>query len=580
MGSLSMTCSVSGLGIDAGTPVRVFLLTESPYGEGWSIRTPPLRAHYNDYGSIECVHPEDLPIANLWLRAFREDLVEMGAGDNQCHDVPVRKEMTFDELLGVLQKGRVFVRQDTEHFWRRPRKRLRSEQAEEHASLTPTFQKIEQLLESDPELQAEFGGKVTGSGLFCGKFVVDEPRPHAVRVRWEKRTFYDSSKKYSPEEETVKVVAQLDKVKRIAEQAGFVGCIIASTDCVQGSVELVVFAPPSHALFHAGPEWHTGKDAPLRVALAMVREDVWQALCRFPQRDSVSLDCTNCGQQSSYHSKQLHCPDKSINGKLFKTHDEDSKYEHGPVFPANVCHRVVRRPYGEDVWYGIDVYKHVVHEVWASIVEYFREKTPAEHRAAERQARKTFGEVERAGITKVMAKARQKQADKLAAMTPEARVAYDAQGEELRAQGKREKIEKQKNPVFGDFLFDGGTIGDFCQPGAWILRHSVPGVISVGNHLSMLLADRKLVSRALLDSIAELAAVTDAIRQARKVWEPVSSTGSQFPEWDLHLRHLKMLMQVAEAEIAEHNASVFRDEDDPLMQCAPLTFDEVLAWVK
>ena len=88
MGSFSMTCSISGLGIDAGTPVRALLLTENPYGEGWDLRTPPIRARYNDCGSIERVHPRDLPVAKLWLRGLREDLVELGAGDNQCHDVP------------------------------------------------------------------------------------------------------------------------------------------------------------------------------------------------------------------------------------------------------------------------------------------------------------------------------------------------------------------------------------------------------------------------------------------------------------------------------------------------------------
>lgn len=87
MGSFAMICSVSGLGIDWGTPVRCLLLTESPYSDddprrAWIVRTPPIRAKYNDYGLIHEVHPEDERIADLWIRGLREDAVEKGLGDN------------------------------------------------------------------------------------------------------------------------------------------------------------------------------------------------------------------------------------------------------------------------------------------------------------------------------------------------------------------------------------------------------------------------------------------------------------------------------------------------------------------
>ncbi len=190
MGSFSMTCSASGLGISAGTKVRAFLLTESPYSDrgadGWSVRTPPLRAEYNDYGSIENVHPDDLPIADLWLRGLREDLVEVGTGDNQCHDVPARKDMTFAQFLDALQEGRVRVRQDVEHFWRRPMdfSHLRSAEDQERDRLTA--------------LKAELNDKVTGSGLFCGKYVLDEPASgssgSSMSARGTSRTFPPSSR--------------------------------------------------------------------------------------------------------------------------------------------------------------------------------------------------------------------------------------------------------------------------------------------------------------------------------------------------------------------------------------------------
>jgi hypothetical protein len=127
MGEFSMTCSLSGLGISGGTPVRCLLLTASPYGKNdpqnaWIVRTPPLRAIYNSYGSIEKIHPDDKFIADLWLRGLREDLIEKGLGDNSVHDVPTAKDMSFDALLDAIHEGRVEVRQDAKHFWMRSRK--------------------------------------------------------------------------------------------------------------------------------------------------------------------------------------------------------------------------------------------------------------------------------------------------------------------------------------------------------------------------------------------------------------------------------------------------------------------------
>jgi hypothetical protein len=100
MGDFSMTCSISGLGISGGTPVRCLLLTASPYGrEAWIVRTPPLRAIYNDHGSIKQVHEDDRFIGSLWLRGFREDLIEKGLGDNTVHDASVSRDMSLEELV-------------------------------------------------------------------------------------------------------------------------------------------------------------------------------------------------------------------------------------------------------------------------------------------------------------------------------------------------------------------------------------------------------------------------------------------------------------------------------------------------
>lgn len=598
MGSFSMTCSFSGLGIAAGTPVRAFLLTESPYfgrGEGaWSVRTPPLRACYDDYGSIDRVHPKDAHIAKLWLRGLREDLVELGTGANQCHDVPTRRDMSFDEFLDALTEGRIYVRQDTENFWRRPRNFLDDISAEDRARarLIPSLQGIEAILERDKSLQEECGGRVTGTGLFCGKFVLDEPRPRLVRVRWEKTASTDPNRKYIPEEESARDMRQLQKVKSLVDYAGFTSCIIASTDCSEGSVELVVFAAPHYSTFHAGPEWYSGKketpggaDAPLRVSLALVREDVWQAACRFPQKDSVDLDCRNCGQQSYYHGKKLQCPNKSINNKPFKKRPKGSRYEHGPVFPAEVRHRVVQRPYGEDVWYDVGAYRYAMREAWASVIEYFREKTPAELRAQRRRERRALGKptkAEKLKAEKILAKMmqaaekfRQKRKLELAKLSPEDRKARIVKEKETSAQWAREKEEKKKNPIFGDFLFNDAMVEKRDAPGVWILHSRVPGVIAISEHLAMYLADKKRVPLSVLDGIAELAAVSIALTQIRRRWEPASSFGAQSPEWEFHSRFAELLARIAETEIGEQNNSPYRDKEDPLLKSAPLTFKDV-----
>ena len=67
MGSFDFTCSISGLAIGAGDPVKFFLLTENPYDDNNIVcyvhdlyvpRTWPISADYNDYGSIEGYDPE------------------------------------------------------------------------------------------------------------------------------------------------------------------------------------------------------------------------------------------------------------------------------------------------------------------------------------------------------------------------------------------------------------------------------------------------------------------------------------------------------------------------------------------
>lgn len=116
MGHFSQTCLLSHLPVTGGTPIRVCLLSSSPYlkhpdrhGEAWSFRAIPFRAEYNDYGSIENVHPEDQILVDLALAQFNRDAVEIPQGDNPYHDPPVTRGMPAEGWWDALWEGRLRV---------------------------------------------------------------------------------------------------------------------------------------------------------------------------------------------------------------------------------------------------------------------------------------------------------------------------------------------------------------------------------------------------------------------------------------------------------------------------------------
>ena len=144
MGSYDSTCSVSSLPLSGGDPVRWLLLVRSPYGRAWEPRTWPIRAHYNSYGSIDTV--EEGSIRDVIFHVLQEDLLEMGVGDNSYHDVAVRKNMDFDDLLMAIHEGRLFV---GEMSWEERERRHAREKLPDYI---PTLQNVESAL-----------GGVTGS---------------------------------------------------------------------------------------------------------------------------------------------------------------------------------------------------------------------------------------------------------------------------------------------------------------------------------------------------------------------------------------------------------------------------------
>lgn len=253
MGSYAETCCVSGLPIDGGDPVRFLLLTRNPYHnlacnppgffDRWFPRTFPLKARYNDYGSVE--HVESGPARDFWLEGFQHDLIERGWGDNTIHDVPVKKTMTFEELLEALVQGRIEVRR-VDFF--------RNGVVPKVPKGVPTMKRVETLL-----TKAGFPLYKRTDG-----FAVDQVRYGVVRVRW-----VGWSEGYG------KDAVRLSDASELLRKYG-----LFLTTREHQKPELIV----RHKL---GVPFRTKRlKKGLSVAQAMIREDVWQALLQLKTEDS------------------------------------------------------------------------------------------------------------------------------------------------------------------------------------------------------------------------------------------------------------------------------------------------------
>ena len=267
MGSFNTTCVISGLPIEARDPVRFMLLTENRYGglrhacyvtSAWQPRTVPLRAEYNDYGSIENIQ-ESLS-ERVFFKLFDLDVVEKGVGDNQCHDVHVRKGMSRAEWLEALWEARVFV--DDDAMARNPNY-VHEDKDEYHDKGVPTISRLEKTLRAaDMPLTTEWGAK---------GFVIDEVIAGYVRVR------------YGRFGEEVKA---LEKALEIIKGAGYAAMITCGSGNYPNDAEILVAPLPGVVAVNGtsfrlsvrglNPEESKTERA---VSQAMIREDVWQILC-------------------------------------------------------------------------------------------------------------------------------------------------------------------------------------------------------------------------------------------------------------------------------------------------------------
>lgn len=264
MGSFSYTCTLSNLTIHAGDAVRYFLLTENPYTDSanactpkdlWFPRTFPLRAKYNDYGSVERI--EEGPARELWLKTFKQDLIEQGWGDNSYHDVPVSRDMTFEALLEALWEGRVFVKRSNG----RAELSTDVQAAEDEGRLpvgVPSMKRITKLLQDAK--QPLYGGNFGGDA-----FLVDEQGWGMVRVRHN-----------GSGEDWNKDAKKLSEIVHLFSEYSTMVC--AGSGSYAGSGELLIRAKPDTKDFYGGKVYEAPK--PLQVRQAMIREDVWQELLK------------------------------------------------------------------------------------------------------------------------------------------------------------------------------------------------------------------------------------------------------------------------------------------------------------
>lgn len=119
MGCFDYRCAISGLPIKWHDPVRFMLMVKNPgpyvamacdaaHDDSlWKPRCIPIKARYNDYGSVEGMKGLEL---DLMLEGLRRDIVPREQGENEYHDVPVSVDMPLEELLRALWETRVLVK--------------------------------------------------------------------------------------------------------------------------------------------------------------------------------------------------------------------------------------------------------------------------------------------------------------------------------------------------------------------------------------------------------------------------------------------------------------------------------------
>jgi hypothetical protein len=223
----------------------------------------PVRATYNDYGSVDSITPG--LTSRVFFQSFDLDVIEKGVGDNQCHDVQVRKGMAQGEWLKALGEGRVFVDNDTDSMVTVERDEAfpgmgsKSWVAEELPEGIPTLSRVEAVLKRG---KFPLGTDYSDAGL-----VVSGVTYGFVRVRGGLG-------------QKTKTLANLVPV---LQEAGYAAMLTCGTGKYANEAEVLVAPLPvpkgaKHHIFSEGLAPQEPK-AFRPVSQAMIREDVWQILC-------------------------------------------------------------------------------------------------------------------------------------------------------------------------------------------------------------------------------------------------------------------------------------------------------------
>jgi hypothetical protein len=125
MGCWNGTCAISKLPIHYGDDVICWFINTPLYSDDkgadasnfcyphdrYELLGVPFRAQYNDYGSFEDVHADDEPMLNIIINMMRDNLVEIDQGDNQYHDIEVKKANLDLELIKeAMHEGRLYIK--------------------------------------------------------------------------------------------------------------------------------------------------------------------------------------------------------------------------------------------------------------------------------------------------------------------------------------------------------------------------------------------------------------------------------------------------------------------------------------
>lgn len=323
MGSFDYTCAVSGLPIHSGDEVRFLLLSGNPYGENkgsractmhdwWFPRTFPIRAVYNEYGSVEKV--EEGPARDIWLDALKIDLVSRGWGDNSVHDVPTSPDMTFEELLGAIQEGRILVRQNVGRERTKDSFKMAGLKRKAPPKGVPTRKRVTAVIVK------------AGLPLFQGwgkeGYLIDRKGYGTVRVRW-----HGEGATWNKDAEA------LEKVQKLLGE--YATIIKAGTGSYANSADLFVHVKPGTKDFHRARK---DRNPSLPVSQVMIREDVWQALLgmsfreRWDSRKPSTIKSFRASVQKLYKTTLQHFKEEIERRETIKALPEEQRKALAPFY--------------------------------------------------------------------------------------------------------------------------------------------------------------------------------------------------------------------------------------------------------